>query len=141
MKLALISCKSVINENMNMAYSNNDLEHQSTADLKYRQFPNQRSTGNGFSMTWQIMENNYILPIISSQSSTMPAKSEALLSLKEEMSLYLFQERISHQNLNGKRCLHPFTKEVSSEWFFFFNGGLCCNVPQNKTTEVQNIVD
>lgn len=138
MKLAVLSCESVINVDMNMAYNSNDLEHQSIEALKYRQFPNQRSRGNGFSMTWQITENNYILTAISSLPSTVPAKSKGLLSLKEEMSLYLSQEKNQPQNLNGKKLLYPFTKEVSPECFF--NGGLCCKVPQNNTTEVQNIV-
>lgn len=118
MKLAVLSCESVISVDMNMAYNSNDLEHQSIAALKYRQFPNQRSRGNGFSMTWQIMENNYILTAISSLPSTVPAKSEGLLSLKEEMSLYLSQEKNQPQNLNGKRLLYPFIKELSPECFF-----------------------
>lgn len=138
MKLALISCESVINVNMNMAYNSNDLEHQSIAALKYRQFPNQRSRGNGFSMAWQIIENNYILTAISSLSSRVPAKSEALLSLKEEMSLYLSQEKNQPPEPQWKEAPIPIHK--GRKFWVFFNGGLCCNVPQNNTTEVQNIV-
>lgn len=99
MKRALLSYESVINMDMNMAYNSNELEHQSIATLKYRQFPNQRSRGNGVSMTWQIMENNYILTAISSLPSTVPDKSEGLLTLKEKMSLYLSQEKNQPQNL------------------------------------------
>lgn len=118
MKRALLSYESVINMDMNMAYNSNELEHQSIATLKYRRFPNQRSRGNGVSMTWQIMENNYILTAISSLPSTEPDKSEGLLTLKEKNESLPITGKEPATEPHGKRLLYPFTKEVSAECFF-----------------------
>ena len=63
-KLALLSCEreSVLNVDLNVAYNSNVLGHPNIADTKSRPpFPNRRSRRNGFSTTYRITENDYIL--------------------------------------------------------------------------------
>lgn len=70
--------------------------------------------------------------------STVPGKSEGLTNLEIRNEPLPTTGKESAWNLNGKRFLYQFPREVTSECLL--SCGLCCSVPPNSSTEVQNTI-